>query len=165
VKINFKFKKNLLIPGIFASVFIFFLVANLLAKAPTAPLYNACFSGTSLPSTISVTRDAPRIAEKGISGYLTFGPYVTLNPGIYNVTLSYTADVAEPNSPIGVVDRAAASLAIPGTEAPLIPKNSGENQYSVDFETKSQLDGFEFRVFANGKSTMEVKELCIKQTE
>ena len=165
MNINFKSKRNAIIPSILLSLFAYFLFANLFTKPLSEPLYNECFSGTSLPSTISESRDIPRIALKGTIGYLTFGPYVTLNPGTYSVTLTYSSDMPEPNSPVGVVDRAASSITLAGTEAPLIPKKSGVNEYSVTFKSVSQLDGFEFRVFTNGKSTMEVNELCIKQIE
>jgi hypothetical protein len=66
---------------------------------------------------------------------------------------------------VGAVDRAESSGTIPGTEVPLVPKAKGDNEYSEIFQAKSKLPGFEFRVFSNGKSTLEVKELCIKQTE
>jgi hypothetical protein len=163
--INFKSRREIFISVIFAVVISFFVVVNLTSNSKDEPLFSKCFPGGSLLTTIQQPAGNTRVAKFGEAGYLTYGPYLDLNPGTYNVTLSYSAEFEGSNFVVGAVDRAESSGTIPGTEVLLVAKTTGDNEYSQSFEAKSRLAGFEFRVFANGKSAMEVKELCIKQTD
>ena len=157
--------KKLWVPITFVALLVYFVTGNLSGGDKDLPLYSECFSGSSLPSTIVGTKDAPKIALAGSEGYVTYGPYITLNPGEYRVSLSYSAEFEGTNPVIGYVDRAFGPGAEPGSAIDITPDSPGINQMEVTFSAKSILNGFEFRVFSNGKSTMEVKELCINQTE
>jgi hypothetical protein len=163
--INFKSKRSISVILIFATIISYFLVTNFFIKTSSEPLFSKCFPAGTLLTTIQQPQSDLRIANQGQSGYLTYGPYSDLNAGVYKVTLSYSAEFEGSNMIVGAVDRAESSGTIPGTEVPLVPKAKGDNEYSEIFQAKSKLPGFEFRVFSNGKSTLEVKELCIKQTE
>lgn len=163
--INFRSKREIFVSILFAVVISVFVGVNLISNTNDEPLFSKCYPGGSLLTTIQQPEGNTRIAELGKAGYLTYGPYLDLNPGTYNVTLSYFADFEGSNLVIGAVDRAESSGTIPGTEVPLVPKAKGDNEYSQIFEAKSKLAGFEFRVFTNGKSKLEVKKLCIKQTD
>jgi hypothetical protein len=165
MKMNSKSKKYIFIPFVLGSILLYFIYATFFNRMNDEPLYSECFAGGKLLTTIEQPQGDSRVAQKGQVGYLTYGPYVDLNPGTYSVTLNYTADFEVSDVVVGAVDRAESAGTIPGTEVPLVPKAKGDNEYSQIFEAKSKLAGFEFRVFTNGKSTMEVKELCIKQTE
>jgi hypothetical protein len=130
-----------------------------------APLYSNCFMGGELLTTIPQSEGPSRIAQEGQTGYLTYGPYLDLRAGNYNVLLRYSAIFSGESKVVGSVDRGTVRGAIPGSEVPLVPKVSGDNEFSQVFTTKSPLSGFEFRVISNGEGTLEVKELCIEQTK
>ena len=162
---NLKSKRDISVLVIFIVAISYFLVTNLVPKASDEPLFSKCFPGGSLLTTIQQPEGDSRLAQIGQVGYLTYGPYIDLNAGTYNVILSYSAEFEGSNIIVGAVDRAESSGTIPGTEVSLVPKDKGDNEYSQTFESKSKLAGFEFRVFTNGKSTLAVKQLCIKQTK
>lgn len=165
MKHSTKLKKSL--PTLFLglSIFTAIVVVDKYQGVTELPPYNNCFLGGGLFTTISQPQGQSRIAKLGQSGYLTYGPYIDLDIGTYEITLDYAAFFEGSNKVVGFVDRASSLSVIPGSEVPLVPEVSGENKLSLFFSANSKLPGFEFRVNSNGESTLEIKKLCIKQTE
>ncbi len=135
------------------------------AKANAKPtLYNKCFMGSQLGTGIGKVKTNPRIAKLGSAGYLTTGPYIPLEAGTYKVQLSYSSQFSGSSVNVGFVDRASNFRTIQGSSVPLSPQKAGVSNISVKFTTSRLLPAFEFRVFANGKSELQVNSICITQT-
>ena len=162
LKIHLKSRK-VLIPIAILTFLTGYFITNLSTNSDDSSLFSECFLGSELPSAIVGVQKDPRTVPFGVSGYLTTGPYITLQPGKYEATVVYSAEFEGSKLSVGFVDRAADLVGIAGSEVALVAEAPGENKLSVTFETDIKLPAFEFRVFSNGKSTMEVEGLCIKQ--
>lgn len=118
------------------------------------------FDLVALPSQTGAITDGRReaSADTHTAGYLTFGPYVRLGEGKYEVQITY-ASPATPDQPVATLDvfitemnQVVAELSLLGTE--------GEAQLTkLSFEVGGTAQVFEFRVFWPGVHAFSLHNL------
>lgn len=121
-----------------------------------------CWNGSQLPSQIGIKSFTNVSVDIGKTGFLTFGPYVSLPIGLYTGTVEYKVG-GEIGSVVGVVDLASATKPILGKEVNMIPSRIGRNTIDISFEASSQLPTTEIRVFNKGLTRLEINRVCIKK--
>lgn len=113
-------------------------------------------AAAELPGEVGQVEAQSRVAEAGRdkTGYLSYGPYITLPPGRYQVTVSYTAteagnkwDAGRFNNPQQLATLAAGD----------VPPGSGELKFS--FETRSSVPDVEIRTWFGGHGVFKVHQI------
>ena len=106
------------------------------------------------------SRESNQIYSKGIAGYLIHGPYISVKPGKYKVTLYGTMGRIYSNKIIFEVAAKSGRIII-STISPIIPVKSDWN-FTIDFEVPSPgyID-LEFRVLVDEKVELTVDQLMV----
>lgn len=101
------------------------------------------------------------VVEPGTpAGFVTFGPYVPLDPGRYVLTLSYTGS-APPSESVGGFEAftpsqgSAAAVELPGT-------GGTPSEITLSFESVDRTDQWEFRTTFSGTGSLTVDKIRIE---
>jgi hypothetical protein len=112
-----------------------------------------------LPGDVGKVESLSRVAEAGrdASGYLSYGPYIKVPPGRYQVVISYSStdagnrwDAGRFNDPKKLANLAAGD----------VPVGSGELKFS--FEIKKNVADFEIRTWFGGRGTFTVRQIRLQ---
>jgi len=112
-------------------------------------------------------------SDDGAAGFLTYGPYITLDPGHYEVVIGYSAsadssrrdggaNVGAGANDVGqfdisnVTDGVISAVALPSTDG-------ATEQATISFEVKNgdDLPPWEFRTWFGGKGTLTVESITL----
>lgn len=129
-----------------------------------ADLQGITYLGRDLPSTTGSSSGSARLARSGQDrpGYITYGPYVYLGDGKYEVSIKYTSS-APADSRIGHYDIYDSGHQIKNAEGILYGTGGQEKIFTIPFDINDQSSSpYEFRVFWEGFSDLEVQELQLK---
>jgi len=125
--------------------------------------FNKCFTGASLPGIVGRIKGPFRVADSGIKGVLTYGPYVSLQPGSYVADITYSIP-GNSKSILAVIDWAAQGKQIAGTSTALLTKTSGLGKFTSSLKLSKPLSAVEVRVYDMGVVQIQIQNLCIRQT-
>lgn len=144
-----------------------FLAAVMIAGFQTSSFaaitgFNKCYNGADLPTLIGEKSGSFKTAKIGQKGFLTFGPYVALQPGNYVAVFAYNSS-PKANSNIAAVDWTSAGKQIKGTSKGVFPSKTGDNTFTTSLRTRVSLPSVEVRIFDTGQATLQIKYLCIKK--
>ncbi len=93
-------------------------------------------------------------------GFVTFGPYVPLDPGRYTLTLSYTASAPPPETVGGFEAFAAAQGSAADVE---LPGTGGRpSEITLPFESVDGADPWEFRTTFTGVGSLTVDKITLE---
>ena len=113
------------------------------------------FAGDSpkLGSQVGV-REAGAIKAKAQPGFLVFGPYVTLEPGIYKLVAK--GNLAGPNKGLGTIDVVSGKAENIIAIKPIVAGQAGAgNIVSLAFEVAQTVTDAEFRINVPAQTTGE----------
>jgi hypothetical protein len=110
---------------------------------------------TKLPSSVGLIKASVRVAPEGTdAGYLTYGPYATLNPGRYGVTVKYEAEGESGSWDVVSTAGILAKGSIPDTRG-------AAAEIAVTVDLPDGADDFEVRMFYSGHGSLAVVSLSI----
>ena len=113
--------------------------------------------GSKLPSLVGRSDGSARVAAEGMNaGYLTFGPYATLNPGNYQVTMKYESEGETGSWDIVTSVGVAAKGGIPDSHGMV-----ADITVTLDLPNGTQL--FETRTLYSGHGRLSILSLEIRQ--
>jgi len=108
-----------------------------------------------------------RVIKKGKEGYLIFGPWIKLNPGAYKINFKIKVDGVKKNDKnIGYIEVKADKhqKSIAQKELRISDFKSGEYQdINLNFHSKDNLNGVEFRLYSNGFADIYLDNISINQ--
>lgn len=142
-----------------------FLVAGVIAVL-LVPVPNGSVSigAQELPSNLGTLDGLTRVAtEKDGAGTLTFGPYVKLLAGLYEVTVEYESSVTDAR--VGRFDIVYSPGVVEVGAEDLPPSCVNQGMFKYRFEVRdwqSLSSSFEFRVWYAGHGLLRVKGLTIR---
>ncbi|MCU1359978.1 MAG: hypothetical protein JWN99_1267 [Ilumatobacteraceae bacterium] len=99
------------------------------------------------------------VSADDLAGVVTYGPYATLHPGTYRVTLHYTSSAA-PTDVVGAFDIAPAPSAV-GSTIPMVGTAGQPGEVSLTFEAVDPGTRWEFRSAWNGTGTLTVDDVTL----
>lgn len=115
--------------------------------------------GNELPGTVGKVQDRSRVAEasKDAAGYLSYGPYIAVPPGRYQVVIAYTStesgnkwDAGRFNIPEKSVKLAEGTL----------PAGNGKLMFS--FQTGKSVSDFEIRTWFGGRGRLAIHSIRLQ---
>lgn len=118
------------------------------------------WSADLLPTAIGLRSNGRLIAKGGSQpGYLSYGPYIPLDPGRYSVTLLYSSPVSAKDS-VGAFDISSATL---GTIESVAISGSKDDltRVEVHFEVASPDDVYEFRARWDGGGDLSIRSITL----
>ncbi len=127
-------------------------------------LSSIVYLGKDLPSTTGGLNGSSRFAKAGLdqAGYITYGPYIYLAKGKYEVSIKY-ASSALTDFKVGRYDVYDADRQYKYSEGILSGTGGKEKTLTAHFEINGQtLSQYEFRVFWDGVADLEVKEVQLR---
>jgi len=103
-----------------------------------------------LPGEVGNIQGLSRVADAagGKTGYLSYGPYVTVPAGRYQVTLTYTATAAGNRWDAGRFKDPKHPLRLAGADLPV-----GHGEITFLFETANTIPDFEIRTWFGGRGS------------
>jgi hypothetical protein len=103
------------------------------------------------------------VAKEGESGAVVFGPYVALDPGKYRATFKVKVDGSD-GEIAGTVDvyPFTEGVAVKPPAKQTLRAGSGEQTIALDFDAIAG-PKYEFRVFADGKGSIAVREIVLER--
>lgn len=129
-----------------------------------ADLQSIVYLGKDLPSTTGVVSGSSRLVRAGLNqpGFITYGPYIYLPKGAYEVSIKYTSSA--PNTfRVGRYDIYDTGRQRQDAEGVLYGTGSEEKFLTTHFEIGGQsLSQYEFRIFWEGISNLEVHEVRLR---
>ncbi|SFA85251.1 DUF6311 domain-containing protein [Azotobacter beijerinckii] len=129
-----------------------------------ADLQSIVYLGKDLPSTTGAVNGSSRLARAGLNqpGFITYGPYIHLPKGAYEVSIKYTSSAPDAFR-IGRYDVYDAGRQHQDAEGVLYGTGGEEKLLTAYFEIGDQpLSPYEFRVFWEGISNLEVHEVRLR---
>ncbi|MBC3915864.1 hypothetical protein H8L32_00070 [Undibacterium sp. CY18W] len=129
------------------------------------PSNQVVFKGADLPSQSGRLAGSVRIAEQGTDqpGFLTFGPYVNLGRGRYEIVLRYSSTGAE-NQTVGSFDIYDTTTATQNRIIPLYGTNDVIKELTVNFESNLfSPHSFEFRNKWDGALDLKIHDLRLRK--
>ena len=120
-----------------------------------------CWDGSELPTQIGESKGTNVVAPLGISGFLTFGPYVGLGPGSYDTFIEYKVEEGDTRKDFGYIDRANIGEQILGSKVYLTNNDSNFHRTKTSFMTETYIPKFELRVFSSGAARIELQQICL----
>lgn len=118
------------------------------------------WQGGELPSQVGERLNGHRIADDtGSTGYITYGPYISLPQGEYRFDLSLVAE-SEETEKIGYIDVFLPAAEVVLERADILP---GLSNIGKDFSVPPRFNGeeVEIRVFYNGEGRLEIHRLTL----
>lgn len=115
-----------------------------------------------LPGSAGKVQSLSRVAEAGTDapGYLTYGPYITIPAGRYEVAISYTATAPGNKWDAGRFDNPKKLVNLAEGE---VPPGSGEIKFS--FETSKNVRNFEVRTWFGGRGMFTVHKIQLQPAD
>lgn len=138
--------------------------ASVVVILATQPWVSEFFIQTSyLPSQVGRTEGNSRVAEEGkdLPGVLIYGPYVSLSPGIYNITLKYSAST-DLSATWDIIFMGASNRI---KEGHLFFANQGLLNENITVNKEDNAKKLEIRVFYSGRGNIKVDEIIIKKID
>jgi hypothetical protein len=120
-----------------------------------------CWDGSELPTQIGQNTGRYMVAPLGISGFLTFGPYIPLGPGSYEAFVDYKVLASQSHENLGYLDRANIGLQEIGSKVYLRGNSSDFQSIKTSFTVETYIPKFELRVFSNGAAKIELQQICL----
>ena len=152
---------NALLGKLWAAFLVASVIVVLLVPVPNGSI---SFGAYELPSNLGTLDGLTRVAtEKDGAGTLTFGPYVKLLAGLYEVTLEYESSGAD-DSRVGRFDivYSPGVVEVGAEDLPPSSVNQGIFKYRFPVRGAQSLNSsFEFRVWYAGHGNLRVKGLTI----
>ncbi|HKC64498.1 MAG TPA: hypothetical protein VKB86_12725 [Pyrinomonadaceae bacterium] len=146
---------------VWAAFLVAGVIAVLLVPVPNGSI---SFGAYELPSNLGTLDGLTRVAtEKDGAGTLTFGPYVKLLAGLYEVTVEYESS-ATSDSRVGRFDivYSPGVVEVGAEDLPPSSMNQGIFKYRFQVEDWQSLNSsFEFRVWYAGRGLLRVKGLTL----
>ena len=123
------------------------------------------FQGSRLPSQTGTTVNLHRIAKPNLDqpGFITFGPYLPLRKGSYEVAFSYKSSASALTN-IGWVDVFNATSGKQVIKIPINGTTSSTSQLKIDFTLNQWTPNlFEFRTYWNNVSDIEIHDISVRK--
>lgn len=125
-------------------------------------LHHYQMAAHDLPGTVGRVESLSRIAKAGsdAAGYLTYGPYISVPPGRYQATISYTATEPGNKWDAGKFNDAAALINLAKGDLP-----PGNREVKFLFETGKNVPGFEIRTWFGGRGMFSVHKIQLQDAD
>ncbi|MFZ6657892.1 hypothetical protein [Undibacterium sp. TJN19] len=126
---------------------------------------DAWFQAIDLPSQSGRLKDSTRIGEQGIdeSGFITYGPYLLLGKGQYEVTVKYSS-VGTSQQSVGWFDVYDATSGKQDLLRPLYGTNNAIQELKIEFANDQWVPHtFEFRNKWNGISNIRIYGIHVQK--
>lgn len=162
---GFFYKKSISNKVIICFCIIFSLVIYFTGLISSHPKNEALFYAHKLPSQSGRILNLNRFAEQGYDqpGFITFGPYLPLRKGKYEVVISYRS-VAKKTEVVGWADIYNATSGVQVTRTPMQGTNGEKEGLILQFEISQwKLSLFEFRTYWDGISNLEILDITLQQ--
>jgi hypothetical protein len=147
-------------------VSVFFVALIFAAGLPRAhQTSEVVFRASELPSQAGRVLDFTRIAEQGIDspGFLSYGPYVSLAKGEYEVVMMYSSS-GDGVGTIGWFDIFDATSGVKLSQSALQGTNNAVRELKVEFQLdKLGGDTFEFRTYWDGVLNIKVHHILLRK--
>ena len=102
-----------------------------------------------------------REALKGEVGYLSYGPYMNLAPGKYEVLFDIKTDnIDDSTNILGTVDIASGGVSL---VAKNITIENSKHTITLPLEVTENSGTYEFRIFSRGTSNLRFKDIMIRK--
>jgi hypothetical protein len=124
------------------------------------------YSGTQLPTQIGSKERNSMVSTANATGFLTYGPYITLSPGYYEIDYTYSTGSTGNSKPIGYIDIASSGQYVEGSLRDLPPSSYSKGLIRNSINLDKSTDLVEFRLFSNGLTDIELRSICVlKKTQ
>jgi hypothetical protein len=112
-----------------------------------------------LPGGVGKVESLTRVAQDGrdAAGYLSYGPYIKLPPGRYQVIISYSSTAAGNKWDAGRFNNPKKLVTLAAGE---VPAGNGDLKFS--FEITKSVDDFEIRTWFGGHGTFSLRQIQLQ---
>lgn len=124
-----------------------------------------CWKAVDLPTQIGLRSGDVILSDSQKEGFLTFGPYIGVGPGDYEVNFDYDIVEQKPNVTLAYIDFAEMGKQIVGSEVKVEGSSQGDSKVKLKLKIKSYTSSFEARFYSFGNAKISIRGMCIKKMD